>query len=123
MHSWNDDWQHWEDLNKAIHMAHDLAESFGLPTYGMKEKYGSFRWYYCPETEFDKDAYRTVYERVVVAYPHLATELLADADCRELLVGIVNEKDCDHGSVWTTRIKGGKDVSECATCGKDMTDE
>jgi len=123
MHCWGDKWEYWEDLGLAIQLAEKLADEAGLPTVFMKEKWGCFRWNYMPNTETDKKAYRHVYEEIVKAYPHIATELLTDADDRDLLVGIVDTKDCEHTEVWTIIKKGEDDVRVCGTCMMEMNDE
>ena len=120
MHSWGDKWGHWEDLGAAIDMVEELARKANLPVTGMKEKFGTLRWYYTPRNEADEKAYRQVYEQVVEKYPHLAPELLSDADSRELLVGIVDPKDCKHEAMWTTWGDNGAESTECGVCMKQM---
>ena len=57
--------------------------------------------------------YRAAYAGAVRRWPHLAAEILEDADCRKLLVGIVDPAACEHGSVWES-----DEGRQCGVCGK-----
>jgi len=117
-HFWGDEWEYWDDLGEAVEMVFKLASDAGMATYNIKEKFGSLRWYISPQSEDDKVAYRAIYEAAVEVYPHLAAELLGHADCHELLVGIVDPDECEHGIIWT-QYKADGERSYCGVCGEE----
>ena len=115
MHRWGDEWEYWADLDAAVETCQDLADEAGLPTLQIKEKWGGLRWYVDHDgTDEFNEKYRKVYEQLVEQYPHIATEILADADWGELLLGIVDPKDCEH----THTMYDGK-RTWCPVCGQD----
>jgi len=117
MHTWGDDWPYWDELNQVVHRCCELVIDAGLSGLQIKEKYGTLR-YYClePTTSQDKESYRSIYATLIDEFPHLATEILANADWfRECLVGIIAESDCEHKAVW----KNDRE-QWCGVCGKIM---
>lgn len=57
--------------------------------------------------------YRAAYAGAVKRWPHLAAEILSNADYCELLVGIVDRKTCRHDdSVWESN-----EGKQCGVCG------
>ena len=119
MHYWGDDWPYWDDMNKMVERCIDLAESAGLDTCWIKEKFGTLRWYYTPQSDADAIKYRQTYATLVAEYPHLATEILSDSHgFKEYLVGLVDPATCEHKVSWSN----DKDGSWCGVCGKAMID-
>jgi len=117
MHTWGDDWPYWNDLNEAVEFIAKEFEASDLSVLQIKEKYGTLRAYIsCPTEGKQAEAYRSIYEATVKKWPHIAPEILSDADWfKEFLVGIVDPTTCKHKSTWKCGEKHW-----CGTCGKDM---
>ena len=45
MHYWGDDWEYWDDLNRAIDEFAELSRKHPWPVRDIKEKYGTMRCY------------------------------------------------------------------------------
>ena len=104
-HIWGSDWEHWDDLYKAVDRCTELADVAGFETWHIKEKWGGLRWYARINSDEDAVKYRDVYRTLIAEFPHLTVEILSNADYfREHLVGLVAEKDCkaDHANYWSS---------------------
>lgn len=144
MHIWDDDWPYWDDLNNAVNYFGKLVRWYALYYHDLKEKYGSLRFYLGPAAfvapgtrhnwilpyrnkpfyPFGKRVsawlfrklYRRAYAKTVKRYPHLAEELLFDADMPEWLAGIVNPATCEHKSCWACHPADGASYKRCGAC-------
>ena len=83
-------------------------------SYGSKWYHKLWRWFiHIPTSRFHAKIYRHAYKKALKAHPELAKYILSDADCSQLLKGLVKESDCDHENFSICDKH-----KECSVCGK-----
>lgn len=117
MHIWGDEWPFWGDLWDAVTYLHDQFDRRGFKILSIKEKFGTIRTWFA-ETPAASE-YRRAYMATVARFPHIAAEILVDADYGDQLVGVVNPETCNHPFTW--KKFSDPPVVTCGVCWTDVT--
>lgn len=95
MHSWGDDWPHWDTLYRAQNWIINTVKKETGSTLLCKEKWGSLRYEHMYEEPEGIDwdtvrqwkALKKIVYRAIKKWPEIKDELLCDLASREEIVG------------------------------------
>ena len=109
MHYWGDDWEHWDELHKAITFCTRNWARFKGPSGLGKEKYGTFRhdvWFtggnkpwQAARRLWEEQVYNIVLQVACYKFPNVVEELLQDSDHPHLIKGLFSGEEI-HAKYW-----------------------